>query len=174
MESKGSFQHLEFEIPSRGLIGLRSIMLTTTAGNAIMAHRFTEFKQWKGTIGSKRNGVLISKEKGTATAYSIDKLQERGKFFIDPGTSIYTGQIIGENSRSDDLVVNVCQGKKLTNVRASGTDDAVGIAPKVEMTLEECMEYIEQDECIEITPENIRLRKILLDETDRKRQGKSM
>ncbi|PDH53106.1 MAG: translational GTPase TypA [Bacteroidetes bacterium MED-G17] len=174
MESKGSFQHLEFEIPSRGLIGLRSIMLTTTSGNAIMAHRFTEFKQWKGTIGSKRNGVLISKEKGTATAYSIDKLQDRGKFFIDPGTSIYTGQIIGENSRSDDLVVNVCQGKKLTNVRASGTDDAVGIAPKVEMTLEECMEYIEQDECIEITPENIRLRKILLDETDRKRQGKSM
>ena len=173
MESKGEFQHLEFDIPSRGLIGLRSIMLTSTAGNAIMAHRFSKFKAWKGTIGSKRNGVLISKEKGVSTAYSIDKLQDRGKFFIDPGAEIYAGQIIGENSRSDDLVVNVCQGKKLTNVRASGTDDAVGIAPKIEMTLEECMEYIQQDECIEITPKNIRLRKILLDENDRKRQNKA-
>lgn len=174
MESKGNIQHLEFEIPSRGLIGLRSILLTSTAGNAIMAHRFLEYRPWKGEIPGRLNGVLISKEKGMATPYSIDKLQERGRFFIDPGVDVYGGQILGENSRQDDLVVNVCEGKKLTNVRASGSDASSKIAPKVEFTLEEYMEYIDFDECIEVTPDNIRLRKIYLDHNERKRMEKKL
>lgn len=173
MESKGTMQHLEFEIPSRGLIGLRSVMLTTTAGNAIMAHRFSSYKPWKGEIPGRLNGVLIAKDKGTATPYSIDKLQDRGRFFIDPGVDVYGGQILGENSKQADIVVNVIEGKKLTNMRASGSDGSVRIAPKVQFTLEEYMEYISGDECIEVTPENIRLRKIYLDHNERKRAEKS-
>lgn len=169
MESKGELQHLEFDIPSRGLIGLRSQMLTATAGEAIMSHRFTEYKPWKGAITSRINGVLIAKNNGTSTAYSLDKLQDRGSFFIDPGDEVYAGQVIGEHIRPGDLVVNVVEGKKLTNMRASGSDDASRIAPKIQMSLEECMEYIQQDECIEITPKHIRIRKILLSEEDRKR-----
>jgi GTP-binding protein len=174
METKGEMQHLEFEIPSRGLIGLRSSMLTNTAGEAVMAHRFNEYKSWKGQIPGRNNGVLISKNQGTATAYSIDKLQDRGSFFIDPSEDIYIGQIIAEHIKPGDLVVNATEGKKLTNMRASGSDDAVRIAPKIQMTLEECMEYIQQDECIEVTPKNVRLRKVMLDEDERKKAQKSM
>ena len=164
MESKGEMQHLEFEIPSRGLIGLRSNMLTNTAGEAVMAHRFTEYKPWKGSIPGRNNGVLITKNNGSTTAYSIDKLQDRGSFFVDPGDEVYIGQIIAEHIKPGDLIVNATEGKKLTNMRASGSDDSVRIVPKIQMTLEECMEYIQQDECIEVTPKNIRLRKTILDE----------
>lgn len=174
MENKGQMQHLEFDIPSRGLIGLRSQMLTSTAGEAVMSHRFNEYKPWKGIIPGRNNGVLLAKTTGTATAYSIDKLQDRGSFFIDPGEEVYNGQIIGEHIKPGDLVVNITEGKKLTNMRASGSDDAAHIAPKIQMTLEECMEYIQQDECIEITPKIIRMRKTMLNEDDRKRYQKSM
>ena len=174
METKGEIQHLEFEIPSRGLIGLRSQMLTNTAGEAVMAHRFTEFKPWKGQIPGRNNGVLLAKQGGTATGYSIDKLQDRGTFFIDPGEDVYAGQIVAENIKPGDLVVNVIEGKKLTNMRASGSDAATNIAPKTLMTLEECMEYIQQDECIEVTPNFIRMRKVILDEDERKKQSKRM
>lgn len=174
MESKGEMQHLEFEIPSRGLIGLRSNMLTATAGEAVMAHRFNEYKPWKGTIPGRSNGVLISKNTASTTAYSMDKLQDRGSFFIDAGEEVYSGQIIGEHIKPGDLVVNATEPKKLTNMRASGTDDANRIAPKIQMSLEECMEYIQQDECIEVTPKNIRLRKIQLNEEDRKKYDKMM
>ncbi len=172
MESKGEMQHLEFEIPSRGLIGLRSNMLTNTAGEAVMAHRFNEYKPWKGTIPGRNNGVLISKNQEKTTGYSIDKLQDRGKFFVDPGEEVYTGQIIAEHIKPGDLVVNATEPKKLTNHRASGSDDASRIAPKTLLTLEECMEYIQQDECIEVTPKHIRMRKVLLDEEDRKKVSK--
>jgi len=174
METKGQMQHLEFEIPSRGLIGLRSQMLTNTAGEAVMAHRFNEYKPWKGFIPGRSNGVLVAKLGGTSTAYSIDKLQDRGAFFIDPGQELYAGQLIGEHIKPGDLVVNVTEAKKLTNMRASGSDDSVRITPKIQMTLEECMEYIQQDECIEVTPQSIRLRKIMLDEEDRKKFAKMM
>jgi GTP-binding protein len=174
METKGEMQHLEFDIPSRGLIGLRSQMLTATTGEAVMAHRFAEYKPWKGVIPGRNNGVLLAKQGGTSTAYSIDKLQDRGAFFIDPGQELYGGQIIGEHIKPGDLVVNVTEGKKLTNMRASGSDDSVRIVPKIQMTLEECMEYIQQDECIEVTPQNIRLRKIMLDEEDRKKYAKML
>jgi GTP-binding protein len=173
MESKGEMQHLEFEIPSRGLIGLRSQMLTNTQGEAVMAHRFNEYKPWKGFIPGRSNGVLISKNTDKTTGYSIDKLQDRGKFFVDPGEDVYTGQIIAEHIKPGDLVVNATEPKKLTNHRASGSDDASRIAPKTLMTLEECMEYIQQDECIEVTPKNIRMRKVILNEEDRKRDSKS-
>src|SRR4051794_24899553 len=172
METKGEMQHLEFEIPSRGLIGLRSNMLTNTAGEAVMAHRFTEYKPWKGPIPGRNNGVLLSKNQERTTAYSIDKLQDRGRFFVDPGEEVYTGQIIAEHIKPGDLVVNATEMKKLTNHRASGSDDASRIAPKTLLTLEECMEYIQQDECIEVTPKNIRMRKVLLDEESRKRDSK--
>lgn len=174
MESKGEMQHLEFDIPSRGLIGLRSNMLTATAGEAVMAHRFNEYKPWKGVIPGRNNGVLLSKNSATTTGYSMDKLQDRGSFFIDAGEEVYSGQIIGEHIKPGDLVVNATEPKKLTNMRASGTDDANRIAPKVQLTLEECMEYIQQDECIEVTPQNIRLRKIMLDENDRAKYAKTM
>ena len=173
MESKGDMQHLEFDIPSRGLIGLRSQMLTNTAGEAVMAHRFNEYKPWKGHIPGRNNGVLISKNSEKTTGYSIDKLQDRGKFFVDPGEDVYTGQIIAEHIKPGDLVVNATEPKKLTNHRASGSDDASRAAPKVLFTLEECMEYIQQDECIEVTPKNIRMRKVLLDEEARKRVSKN-
>ena len=174
MESKGEMQHLEFEIPSRGLIGLRSNMLTNTAGEAVMAHRFLEYKPWKGQIPGRSNGVLLSKNQERTTGYSIDKLQDRGTFFVDPGEEVYTGQIIAEHIKPGDLVVNATEPKKLTNHRASGSDDASRIAPKTLMTLEECMEYIQQDECIEVTPKNIRMRKVILDENERNRIAKSM
>ena len=174
METKGEMQHLEFDIPSRGLIGLRSNMLTSTAGEAVMAHRFTEYKPWKGPIPGRSNGVLISKSTEKTTGYSIDKLQDRGRFFVDPGQEVYTGQIIAEHIKPGDLVVNATEPKKLTNHRASGSDDASKAAPKILMSLEECMEYIQQDECIEVTPKSIRLRKVILNEDDRKRVSKSM
>lgn|SRR5690348_3746082 len=173
MESKGEIQHLEFEIPSRGLIGLRSAMLTNTAGEAVMAHRFLEYKPWKGFIQGRNNGVLISKTTERTTAYSIDKLQDRGRFFVDPGEDVYTGQIIAEHIKPGDLVVNATEAKKLTNHRASGADDAARIAPKILMTLEECMEYIQQDECIEVTPKAIRMRKVILNEDERKKAQKA-
>ena len=174
METKGMMQHLEFDIPSRGLIGLRSQMLTNTAGEAVMAHRFDAYKPWKGFIPGRNNGVLIAKTAGKSTAYSIDKLQDRGSFFIDPGQELYEGQIIGEHIKPGDLVVNTAETKKLTNMRSSGTDDTSRITPKIDFTLEECMEYIQQDECIEVTPKNIRLRKISLDEEERKKSAKMM
>ena len=174
MESKGEMQHLEFEIPSRGLIGLRSNMLTNTAGEAVMAHRFLEYKPWKGPIPGRNNGVLMSKNQEKTTAYSIDKLQDRGTFFVDPGEEVYVGQIIAEHIKPGDLIVNATEGKKLTNMRASGSDDSVRIIPKKQMTLEECMEYIQQDECIEVTPKKIRLRKVILDEEERKRSARAM
>ncbi len=174
MDSKGEMQHLEFEIPARGLIGLRSQMLTATAGEAVMAHRFNEYKPWKGTIPGRNNGVLIAKQAGTTTGYSIDKLQDRGHFFVDPGEEVYAGMIVAENIKPGDLNVNVVEGKKLTNMRASGSDAATNIAPKIQMTLEECMEYIQQDECIEVTPKSIRLRKIMLDENDRAKYAKML
>ena len=174
METKGTMQHLEFEIPSRGLIGMRSQMLTATAGEAVMAHRFLAYKPWKGVIPGRNNGVLIAKQGGTATGYSIDKLQDRGSFFIDPGEEVYTGQIIAEHIKPGDLVVNVVEAKKLTNMRASGSDAASNIAPKIQMSLEECMEYIQPDECIECTPQSIRLRKIILDENERTKAAKMM
>jgi GTP-binding protein len=174
METKGEMQHLEFEIPSRGLIGMRTQMLTQTAGEAVMAHRFLDYKPWKGAIPGRNNGVLICKENGTTTAYSLDKLQDRGFFFVDPGEDVYAGMIVGENNKPGDLVVNTNEGKKLTNHRASGSDAATSIAPKTLLTLEECMEYIQHDECIEVTPNNIRMRKVILDEEERKKQQKRM
>ena len=174
METKGSMQHLEFDIPSRGLIGLRTQMLTATTGEAVMAHRFREYKGWKGPIPGRNNGVLISKFQERSTGYSIDKLQDRGTFFVDPGEEVYAGQIVAENIKPGDLVVNVTEAKKLTNHRASGSDDATRIAPKTLMTLEECMEYIQHDECIEVTPNNIRMRKVTLNEDERKKEQKRM
>ncbi|CAH0163705.1 GTP-binding protein TypA/BipA [Pedobacter sp. Bi27] len=172
MEPKGDLQHLEFEIPARGIIGLRNNVLTATAGEAIMAHRFKAYEPWKGTIPGRLNGVLVSMEKGQTTAYSIDKLQDRGRFFIDPGTDVYEGQIMGEHIRDNDLVVNVVKGKALTNMRASGTDDNTRIAPAIKFSLEEAMEYIQADEYIEVTPQSMRLRKIFLTEQERKVKGK--
>lgn len=174
METKGEMQHLEFEIPSRGLIGLRTQMLTATTGEAVMAHRFSEYKPWKGVIPGRNNGVLLSKNTEKTTAYSIDKLQDRGTFFVDPGEEVYAGQVVAENIKPGDLVVNVTEAKKLTNHRASGSDDATRIAPKTLMTLEECMEYIQHDECIEVTPNFIRMRKVILDENERQKQSKKM
>jgi GTP-binding protein len=173
MESKGDMQHLEFDIPSRGLIGLRSQMLTQTAGEAVMAHRFNEYKPWKGPIPGRNNGVLIAKFGGTTTAYSIDKLQDRGRFFIEPGEEVYIGQVLAEHIKPGDLNINAVEMKKLTNHRASGSDDSVRITPKTQFTLEECMEYIQQDECIEVTPKSVRMRKTHLDENDRKNASKS-
>ena len=173
MESKGDMQHLEFDIPSRGLIGLRSQMLTQTAGEAVMAHRFNEYKPWKGPIPGRNNGVLIAKFGGTTTAYSIDKLQDRGRFFIEPGDEVYVGQILAEHIKPGDLNINAVEMKKLTNHRASGSDDSVRITPKTQFTLEECMEYIQQDECIEVTPKSVRMRKTHLDENDRKNASRS-
>ena len=174
METKGDMQHIEFEIPSRGLIGLRTNMLTNTAGEAVMSHRFVDYKPWKGPIPGRNNGVLLAKEGGTTTGYSLDKLQDRGFFFVDPGEEVYKSMIIGENNKPGDLIVNPNEGKKLTNMRASGSDAATNIAPKRLMTLEECMEYIQHDECIEVTPNFIRMRKVILDENERNRLAKQM
>ncbi|MES2828358.1 MAG: translational GTPase TypA [Bacteroidota bacterium] len=173
MEPKGDLQHLEFEIPARGIIGLRNNVLTATGGEAIMAHRFKAYEPWKGTIPGRLNGVLVSMEKGSTTAYSIDKLQDRGRFFVDPGVDVYEGQIMGEHIRDNDLVVNIVKGKALTNMRASGTDDSQRIAPAIKFSLEEAMEYIQADEYIEITPLSMRLRKIYLTEAERRIKGKA-
>ncbi len=169
METRGDLIHIEFQIPSRGLIGLRNMLLTASAGEAIIAHRFSEFQSWKGSIPSRTNGVMISKLAGTATAYSIAYLQDRGKFFIEPQEQVYIGQIIGEQIRPGDLVVNIVEAKKLTNMRASGSDGTVHIVPKINFSLEEALEYIQEDEYVEVTPKSIRLRKIILDENDRKK-----
>lgn len=159
MEPKGDLQHLEFDIPSRGLIGLRSNLLTASAGEAIITHRFNEYRPWKGEIGDRRKGAMVSSEQGQALAYAIDRLQDRGSFFVEPGEEVYKGQVIGENTREGVIEVNVIKGKQLTNMRKSGTDAAQHIAPKIQFSLEEAMEYIADDELLEITPSAIRMRK---------------
>jgi len=160
---------LEFKIPARGLIGLTNPLLTATEGEAVISNRLKGFEPWKGDIQGKRNGALIAMETGVAIPYSIDKLQDRGSFFIDPGEEVYAGQVIGENTRQEDIVINVIKTKKLSNMRASGSDDKVNIAPATHFSLEEAMEYVGEDEYVEVTPKSIRLRKILLNEHDRKR-----
>jgi len=172
MQPKGDMMHLEFEIPARGIIGLRTLILNATAGEAIMAHRFKDYQPWKGDIPNRLNGTLIAKEAGRATAYTMDKLQDRGKFFIEPGVDVYEGQILGEYTKNSDIVVNVTQAKQLTNFRAAGSDDKSTLPPPIRMSLEESMEYIQEDEYVEVTPKSIRLRKVLLNENDRKRAGK--
>ena len=172
MELKGNRAMLSFSIPSRGIIGLRNEMLTATQGEAVMTHRFEKFEPWKGDILKRRNGSLIAHDTGTSIPFSIHKLQERGKFFIAPGENVYEGQILGESTRADDLVVNVIKTKKLTNMRAAGSDEKMRIAPPIRLSLEEALEYIKDDEYVEVTPENIRLRKIKLKEHERKRGSK--
>jgi len=174
MEPKGDLQHLEFEIPSRGLIGLRSNVLTATQGEAVMTHRFKSFEPFRGPIPGRLNGSIISKNTGPATGYTLDKLQDRGRFFVDPGDEIYGGQVVGEHNRPNDIVVNLQEAKKLTNMRASGSDDGLRIAPKINFSLEESMEYIQKDEYLEVTPQNMRMRKIYLDENDRKRYASKL
>lgn len=172
MNPKGDMQRLVFDIPTRGLNGFRNEALTLTAGEAIIAHRFKEYVPMKGDIPSRINGVMISKETGMATGYSMDKLGDRGRFFVEPGDEIYAGQVIGEQIRPGDLVVNICTAKQLTNFRAAGKDDNVGLPPKIDFSLEEAMEYIGKDEYVELTPKSLRIRKILLDENDRKKAAK--
>jgi GTP-binding protein len=172
MQPKGDLMHLEFDIPSRGIIGLRSMILNSTAGEATMTHRFKAYEPLKGEIPSRTKGSLIVLETGQAIPYALDKLQDRGRFFVDPGVDVYEGQIIGEHSRDNDLVVNVTRTKKLTNVRASGSDDKVKLAPPIIFSLEEAMEYIAEDEYLEVTPQNLRMRKIFLKEHERKRMDK--
>ena len=162
MEPKGDLQHLEFDIPSRGLIGLRNNMLTATSGTAVMTHRFREYAPYKGVIDERSKGSLISMDAGASTAFAINRLQDRGRFFIEPGDVIYKGQVIGEHTRDNDLEINLVKGKQLTNMRKSGSDEAVRIAPKVNFSLEEFMEYIREDEYLEVTPESLRVRKITL------------
>ena len=169
MEPKGDLQHLEFEIPSRGLIGLRTQVLNSTQGEAIMTHRFKAYAPFKGPIPGRVNGSLISMETGPTTAYTLDKLQDRGRFFVDPGEDIYAGQVVGEHTRQNDLELNLQKAKQLTNMRASGTDTNVRIAPKINFSLEESMEYIQKDEYLEVTPKSMRMRKIYLDPNERKR-----
>ncbi len=169
IEVRNDRAHLDFRIPARGIIGLRNQVLTVTEGEAVMAHRFDAYEPWKGEMAVRRNGSLIAMDTGTAVAYAIDKLQDRGRFFIYPGEDVYMGQVIGENTRQDDIVVNVTKTKKLTNMRASGSDDKAILTPPIRFSLEEAMEYIASDEYIEITPKSMRLRKIKLDENDRKR-----
>ncbi len=170
METRGERAHLEFDIPSRGLIGLRSNLLTATQGEAVLAHRFKDYQPYKGEIEKRNNGSLISLETGDAIAYAMDKLQDKGKFFVFPGDEIYQGQVVGEHSRLDDLNINICKTKKLTNVRASGSDDKAALAPPIVFSLEEALEYIQEDELVEVTPKSMRIRKILLTEVERKRR----
>ncbi|MBD5329095.1 MAG: translational GTPase TypA [Bacteroides sp.] len=172
METRNDRIDIEFHIPSRGIIGLRNNILTATAGEAIMAHRFLEYQPWKGEIERRNNGSLIAMEAGTAYAYAIDKLQDRGRFFIFPQEEVYAGQVVGENAKDQDIVVNVTKSKKLTNMRASGADDKARIVPPVIFSLEEALEYIKEDEYVEVTPNHIRLRKIILDENERKRANR--
>lgn len=172
MERNGDRTVLAFHIPSRGIIGLRNNILTATAGEAIMSHRYIEYQLYKGDIEKRTNGSLVALETGTAIAYALDKLQDRGKYFVNPGDEVYEGMVVGENSREDDITINVTKGKKLTNMRASGSDDKVKLAPPIIFSLEEALEYIQQDEYVEVTPKNIRIRKIFLKEIDRKRNKK--
>ena len=172
MTTQGDRLHIEFVIPSRGIIGLRNNVLTASAGEAVMAHRFLEYQPWKGEIDRRTNGSLIAMEAGMAYAYAIDKLQDRGRFFIFPQEEVYAGQVVGENAKENDIVVNVTKSKKLTNMRASGSDDKVKLVPPVVFTLEEALEYIKEDEYVEVTPHHLRLRKIILDEIERKRANK--
>jgi GTP-binding protein len=173
LETRHDRTILEFDIPARGLIGLRNPLLTATEGEAVIAHRFKGYEPWKGEMNSRNSGSLIAGETGTAITYSIDKLQARGKFFIEPGENIYAGQVVGESTRSDDIVINLTKTKKLSNVRASGSDEKAVIVPAIKFSLEEAMEYILEDEFVEVTPQSIRLRKIILDETERKRSKKT-
>ncbi len=170
MESRGDRSHLEFDIPARGLIGLRSNLLTASQGEAVVAHRFKGYEPFKGEIEKRNNGSLVSIETGLSVAYAMDKLQDRGKFFIFPGEEIYSGQVVGEHTRGADLSINICKTKKLTNVRASGTDDKAMLPPPIQFSLEEALEYIQEDELVEVTPKSMRIRKIILDETERKRR----
>jgi GTP-binding protein len=172
MEKKGDRVHLVFQIPSRGIIGLRTNVLTATAGEAIMAHRFLEYQPYKGDIEKRTNGSMIAMESGTAYAYAIDKLQDRGKFFIFPQDEVYAGQVVGEHSKDNDLVVNVTKAKQLTNMRSKSSDEKAKIIPPVVFSLEEALEYIKEDEYVEVTPNHMRLRKIILDETERKKANK--
>ena len=173
MESQGGRVNIEFEIPSRGIMGLRTNVLTASQGEAIMAHRFKEYQPFKGEIVRRVNGSMIALETGTAFAYSIDKLQDRGKFFIDPGEEVYAGQVVGEHIHEIDLVINVTKAKQLTNVRASGTDDKARIIPRTVLSLEECLEYIKEDEMVEVTPQSMRIRKIILDHNERKKASRA-
>jgi GTP-binding protein len=173
METKGDRIHLEFEIPSRGIIGLRNNMLTATEGEAVIAHRFFEYQPMKGELVNRRNGALIAMETGMSIPFSIDKLQDRGAFHIGPNEDVYAGQVIGEHIRQADLVINVTKTKKLSNMRSSGADDKVVLTPPIRFSLEEAMEYIRKDEYLEVTPESLRIRKILLNEVDRKRDRKT-
>ncbi|NTV83152.1 MAG: translational GTPase TypA, partial [Bacteroidales bacterium] len=170
IETKGDRIVLEFNIPARSIIGLRNTILTSTEGEAIIAHRYKGYEPWKGDLAVKRNGALISMETGLAIAYAIDKLQDRGSFFVDSNDPVYGGQVIGEHIRPDDLVINVCKTKKLTNMRAASADDKTSITPPIKFSLEEAMEYIRNDEYVEVTPKSIRIRKIVLDEIERKRK----
>ena len=172
MGNKKDRIYLEFNIPSRGIIGLNNAALTLSAGEAVVAHRFLEFQPWKGDIEKRMNGSIIASESGNAYAYAIDKLQDRGRFFIFPQQEIYAGQVVGENSKEGDIVVNVTKSKKLTNMRASGADDKARMIPPVVFSLEETLEYIKEDEYAEVTPNHIRIRKILLDENARKRDSR--
>ncbi|MBQ7440876.1 MAG: translational GTPase TypA, partial [Prevotella sp.] len=169
MESQGDRVNIEFDIPSRGIIGLRTNVLTASQGEAIMAHRYKEYQPYKGDITRRLNGSMIALETGTAYAYALDKLQDRGKFFIDPGEEVYIGQVVGEHVHDNDLVINVCKAKQLTNVRASGSDDKARVIPKTVMSLEECLEYIKEDEYVEVTPKSMRMRKIILNHDERRK-----
>ena len=179
METRGDRTHLEFDIPARGLMGLRSNLLTATQGEAVIAHRFKDYEPYKGEIERRTNGSLVSLETGVAVAYSMDKLQDRGRFFVDPGDEIYAdpgdeiyaGQVVGEHTRERDLNINICKTKKLTNMRASGSDDKVMLPPPIKFSLEEALEYIQEDELVEVTPKSMRLRKIILNELERKRKS---
>ena len=172
MLNMGDRVDIEFDIPSRGIIGLCTNVLTASQGEAIMAHRFKEYQPYKGEITRRSNGSMIALETGTAYAYAIDKLQDRGKFFIDPGEEVYGGEVVGEHVHDNDLVVNVTKAKQLTNVRASGSDDKARVIPKTVMSLEECLEYIREDEYVEVTPKSMRMRKVILDHLERKRSNK--
>ncbi len=174
METRGDRTHLDFDIPARGLMGLRSNLLTATQGEAIVAHRFKDYEPYKGDIEKRTNGSLVSLETGVAVAYSMDKLQDRGRFFVSPGDEIYAGQVVGEHTREKDLNINICKTKKLTNMRASGSDDKVMLPPPIVFSLEEALEYIQEDELVEVTPKSMRLRKIILDETERKRKSSNL
>jgi GTP-binding protein len=171
---KNDRTNLEFKIPARGLIGLTNAILTVTEGEAVISHRFKGYEPWKGEIATNKNGALISQETGRAIPYAIDKLQDRGRFFVDPNENVYTGQVIGENTRAEDIVINIVKTKKLTNMRASGSDEKMSIAPAIKFSLEEIMEYVKEDEYVEVTPKHVRLRKIFLDEHDRKKNKKTI
>ena len=172
METKGDRTFLEFNIPSRGIIGLNNYILTASAGEAVLAHRFLEYQPWKGDIERRTNGSIIALESGTAYAYALNNLQSRGRFFVSPQDEVYAGQVVGEHTKEGDLGVNICKSKKLTNMRASGSDDKVSLAPPVVFSLEDALEYIRPDEYVEVTPVSMRMRKIILDETERKRQSR--